>query len=92
MLVGVEEPIFLMTHVQMFEVASSCVCDNVSMEGVGESATIVLKDTIQYLQQNAIFFLFQEKTRMTATMPKKSHGNYELYPIHLDWTFYELEG
>jgi hypothetical protein len=29
---------------------------------------------------------------MTATMPKKSHGNYELYPIHLDWTFYELEG
>lgn len=64
MLVGLEEPIFLATHVQMFEVASSCVWDSVSMEGVGESATIVMKDTIQYLQQTLqVAFFFKWKLR-----------------------------
>jgi hypothetical protein len=64
MLVGLKEPIFLVTHVQMFEVASSCVWDSVSMEGVGESATIVVQDTIQYLQQTMQFvFFFKRKPR-----------------------------
>jgi len=64
MSVGLEEPIFLVTHVQMFEVASSCVWDSVSMEGVGESTIIVVKDTIQYLQQTLQFaFFFKWKLR-----------------------------
>jgi hypothetical protein len=34
------------------------------MEGVGESATIVMKDTIQYLQQTMQFvFFFKGKLR-----------------------------
>lgn len=64
MLVELEEPIFLVTHVQMFEVASSCVWDSVSMEGVGENARIVEKDIIQYLQQTMQFvFFFKWKLR-----------------------------
>jgi hypothetical protein len=55
------------------------------MEGVGESATIVgAKYNTIFTTNNAFCFLLQTKPKMMATMPKKSHGNYELYPIHLE--------